>query len=150
VADDGKARPHESRPAHGRASGVSCTPWLDGPGHDTTAPIRPARPAALRTRGHGTRGHAPPWSGLTGHGTRGHAPPSSGLARPRTRVPPTGRARRAVIRAGTTGRSPTGRHPSGPQRAAPQRAVIPAGTPRASVGSAPAMCSSPTGCGGAA
>ena len=79
------------------------------------------------TRGHGTRGYAPPWSGLTGHGTRGHAPPwfrtrPAQDSRARQRAghhgPSSQRARRAalpraVIRRATTGRSPTGRHPSG-------------------------------------
>jgi len=96
-------------------------------------------------------GHAPPCFGLTGTGLAGtprrdrdalgtglagtprrlQDSPGPGLARSQRTAP-----QRAVIRRAMTGRSPTGRHPSGPHRAAPQRAAIPAGTPRASVGSA--------------
>jgi len=109
-----------------RASGVSCTPWLDGPGHGTTDPIRPARHGAFGTRGHGTRGHAPPSSGLAGTGLAGTPrrlpdSPGPGLAcrqRAGHDGPSSERARRAalpraVIRRATPGRSPTGRHPSG-------------------------------------
>ena len=118
-----------------RASGVSCTPWLDGMGHGTTAPIRPARHAVGGTRGHGTRGHAPPWSGITGHGTRGHAPPLTG-----TRPAQDSHAANGPLPNGPSSAGPqrAGHAPpssAGPRRAAPQRAVIRAGTPRASVGS---------------
>jgi len=110
-----------------RASGVRCTAWLEGRGHDRTAPIRPARPAVVpdsrardspvrpavvRTRGHGT-----PWPATPLMGTRpardsrtrqraGHDGPSSQRARRAV-------LQRAVIRRATPGRAPTGRHPSG-------------------------------------
>ena len=45
------------------ASGVHCTAWLEGRGHGRTHAIRRARPAVVRTRGHGTPWHAPPSSG---------------------------------------------------------------------------------------
>ena len=127
MADDGKARPHKSRPAHAprqrrqlhavvRRHGA----WHDGP-HPPGTPRRVwdswardarARPAVVRTRGHGTRGHAPPWfrtrpaQDSRARQRAGHHGPSSQRAR-RAALP------RAVIRRATTGRSPTGRHPSG-------------------------------------